>query len=414
MIRDITHLSPLLSVRPVGAAEAADPGALQPGVTINARVVSADRQGVLLSVGGRTVRMEENMTPRLVAGQVLTLQVLSSSPGSLVLRRLDVGTIGGGPDTVSQMTAVRRDLAAALVSLGVTVDEGNLLAAQALIRFGMAVTAENLSDIRRGVASRAARLSETVALAKSLGLPTSPAILRALDTLLTAKTDPSLLTITVPLRADTASIGAHLQMASRAATRSVESRLLSGDIDGARSDLRSHLLRRAQAGDVDAEAAARHLEGQMLANAARANLPGAESGSLFLAFVAATGSRAHYVEMNIKPDAKEAAAGEAAAATPPETGVAATITMPTTHLGLVTARLFLGGDGRLACRLGTADAEGMRRIERSVGHLNEALVRAGFPAVAARAERVEGGGAAVTETPRAAATQPLRALDLRA
>src|SRR5438067_409106 len=91
--------------------------------------------------------------------------------GRTPVRRLDGVGAASGPDA-----AVRRDLAAALVSLGVTVDEGNLLAAQALVRFGVAVTAENLSDVRRGLATHAARRAETIALAKSLNLPLSPAI----------------------------------------------------------------------------------------------------------------------------------------------------------------------------------------------------------------------------------------------
>ncbi len=242
---------------------------------------------------------------------------------------------------LGQRAAVRRDLTAALAALGVPPDEGRLLAAQALVRFGIPLTAEDLADVRRGLASRAARQPETVALAKSLGLPPSPAILRALDTLLSARTDTSLLTITVPMRLagdvrpagdvrlagdvrpDTAAIAAHLQMTTRAATLSGEARLLTGDIDGARSDLRSHLLRRARDGDTDAETAARHLEGQMPANVARANEPGETDGPIFVAFTAATNGRAHPVEMQVERSADEQ--GDAGAEASDGAAVGATV-----------------------------------------------------------------------------------------
>jgi hypothetical protein len=347
----------------------------------------------------------------------LTLQVVSVGPGTLALRRLDAAPpVPGAPGAVtSQATAVRRDLTSALLSIGVTPDPGSLQAAQALVRFGIALTAENLADVRRGRASRLVRLPETVALAKSLALPQTPAILRALDTLLTARADASLMTITVPLRADTAGVAAHLQMAARAATESVEHKLLAGDIDGARTDLRSHLLRRALAGDADAEAAARHLEGQMLANAARATQGGADAGSILVAFVAATGPKSQYVEMHLTPDTTESADEEGAVGEENGArGAAATLHLPTARLGMVTARLHLTPDGRLSCRLGASGEDGMRRIERSVGHLTDALTAAGFDNPVARAQPLDADTPAVPLPPRATAARPLRALDLRA
>jgi hypothetical protein len=321
----------------------------------------------------------------------------------------------GQTETVplGQRAAVRRDLTAALVTLGVTLDEGNLLAAQALVRFGVPLTAENLGDVRRGLASHVVRQPETVALAKSLDLPLSPAILRALDTLLSARTGTSLLTITVPVRPDPGAIAAHLQMAARAATRSVENKLRTGDIDGARSDLRSYLLRRALAGDADAETAARHLEGQMLTNAARGSESGAENGGVLVAFVAATNGRAHPVEMHVQPGAAEddEEPGELSAGK----AVGATLHLPTAHLGVVTARLHLASDGRLSCRLSTSDEAASRRIERSIGHLNDALLRAGFPPPTVQAKHEEAAPEPPSGiTPRARATRPLCALDLRA
>jgi hypothetical protein len=475
MLNDVTSTSPLLAARPVldaaatgreglGTARPPLAGLLRAGHTVNARVLGPDAQGaMLLSIAGHTVRVDAAAAaasaggaPGLLAGQMLTLEVLAvPTPGNgpVMLRRADGAAPaaaptpsagrGAGPDPASQRAAVRHDLALALAEIGVTADEHNLAAAQALIRFGIAVTGENLADVRRARAARLVRLPEAVALAKSLGLPAdSPAILRALDTLLGARADRSLLTVTVPLKPDTGAIAAHLRMAAEAATRSVEQKLLAGDIDAARADLRAHLLRAALGGgDPDAEAAARHLEGQMLVSASRASV-GAEPGSaapgpgggdpaaVFVAFtVAAPGlpRRSHYVEMRVAP---EDADPDAEPGGGNGDGVAATLRLPTAHLGTVTARLRVGADGRLRCRLSTPDAEGMRRIERSVGHLGDALERAGFPAAVARAERgggaapelaahgtTAGGDAAAPEPamlgPREAATRPLRALDLR-
>ncbi len=413
-------MSPVLTARPVAGLQnigaAAPP--LEAGQTLTGRVVSADAGNALIAVAGRTVRVETTPANRLTPGQTLSLQVLSVGPGSLVLRRLDVAEASGATTALGQASAVRQGLAAALNALGVTPDERNMQAAQALVRFGITLTAENLSDVRRGVASRVVRLPETVALAKSLELAPSPAVLRALDTLLTARTDTSLLTITVPMRPDTAGIATHLQMAAQAATESVEHKLLRGDIDGARTDLRSHMLRRAMGGDADAEAAARHLEGQMLTNAARAGRPGGD-GSILVAFVAATGARSQYVEMHLKPRITEDEAKEdneeengGSADTSPKAG--ATLHIPTSRLGMVTARLHLSADGRLSCRLAATDEEGTRRIERSVGNLTEALEQAGFVNPTAKAQAAETlPEPSAPPPPRAAATRPLRALDLR-
>ena len=322
-------------------------------------------------------------------------------------------------------TAARQNLAVALLTLGVAVEEPNLLAAQALVRFGLPITLENLADVRRVTAARLVRLPETVALAKSLGLPvTSPAILRALDTLLSARTDTSLLTIAVSVRPNTEAMADHLQMAARASAQSVENKLLTGDLDGARGDLRSYLLRQSLDGDADCEAAARHLEGQMLVSAASSrNGDGGASPSLLVAFVAATpGGRGQYVEMNLRPNARDeedetsnddAEPGRQSGGT---RGTAASLHLPTASLGLVTARLFLDPSGRLTCRLAANDPEGAARIKRGLVHLENAFAHAGFADATARVASPAAVSVPVppVEAPRAQAAKPLRALDLRA
>ena len=352
--------------------------------------------------------------PRLAIGQMLVLQVISAAPGAPALRLRYFGSASGVQDNASQMTAVRSSLASALADLGVTVDEGNLLSAQALVRFGVTVTGQNLGDVRRGIAQQWARQPETVALAKSLNLSLSPAILRALDTLFAARPDRLLMSIVVPLRADAQGIADQLQRAVRAATWSVENKLLTGNIDSARSDLRSYLLRMAAGGDASAEAVARHLEGQMLTNAARSHCAGEPEGAIFVAFVASSQGKTHPVEMRLRPD--DSADGDEPEPHQPSSeggGVGATLRIPTENLGQVTASLHLGADGQLSCRLAATDPDAAQRIERSLGSLTDALARAGFPAATARAEHVAPvspkGGA---ETPRTTATRPLRALDL--
>jgi len=321
-------------------------------------------------------------------------------------------------------TAARQNLAVALLTLGVAVEEPNLLAAQALVRFGLPITLENLADVRRVTAARLVRLPETVALAKSLGLPvTSPAILRALDTLLSARTDTSLLTIAVSVRPNTEAMADHLQMAARASAQSVENKLLTGDLDGARGDLRSYLLRQSLDGDADAEAAARHLEGQMLVSAASSRNGDAASPSLLVAFVAATpGGRGQYVEMNLRPnvsdeeDESDNDDAEPGRQRDGARGTVASLHLPTANLGLVTARLFLDPSGRLNCRLAATDPKGAARIERGLVHLENAFVHAGFAEATARVTSPAAVSvpAPPVEAPRAQAAKPLRALDLRA
>ncbi len=357
----------------------------------------------------------------LTPGERVT--VAAATPGAEGTRVPAGSALAGAPPS----TQARQNLAAALAALGVPVEEPNLLAAQALVRFGLPITLENLSDVRRVTATRMIRLPETVALAKSLGLPvTSPAILRALDTLLSARTDPSLLTIAVSVRPNTEAMADHLQMAARASAQSVENKLLTGDLDGARGDLRSYLLRQSLDGDADCEAAARHLEGQMLVSAASSrNGDGgaAASPSLLVAFVAATpGGRGQYVEMNLRPnvtdeenesDNDDAEPGRQHGGT---RGTAASLHLPTANLGLVTARLFLDPSGRLTCRLAANDPKGAARIERGLVHLENAFTHAGFADATARvtSPAAISAPAPPVEASRALAAKPLRALDLRA
>ena len=335
-------------------------------------------------------------------------------------RRVEFAAPGGGTATPGQRMAVWRDLAAALSELGVTVDENNLLAAKALVRFGVAVTGENLQDVRRGLASGDARLPETVALARSLGLPPSPAILRALDALLAGRADGAgapLALDAIPVDPDTpsAAVADRLETVARAVMRSVENRLLAGDQEGARSDLRAHLILSALGGDADAEASARHLEGQMLVSAGRAHRDGADA-PLFVAFTVASAGTAHQVEMQVRPDADDAVADSLSERGEGSTGAAAaaTLRLPTAGLGLVTVRLLLDSVGRLSCHLSTPDAAAARRMADGAPRLEAALARAGFARPIARAEQAEVGDALADALPCAAAAQPLRALDVRA
>lgn len=402
------HTDPILSARPVvGPAEIGSLPPFPAGQVVVARVVSADAQGALLSLAGQMVQVEADITPRLVAGQTLSLQVTSASPRSVTLRRLDTGAVGGGPDSVSQNALVRRDLAAALADLGVTVDENNLLAAQSLVRFGVAITDENLADVRRGLLSGNVSRAEAVALAKSLHLPLAPAILRALDTLLSGPSLSSPMTLALPPRPDREALAAQVGQAVRVATRSLENKLLRGDLEAARSDLRAHLLRAALGGDGEAEAAARHLEGQMLVSAASQR---SDDAGVFVAVSVLSGNRSFPVEMRLRPDEPEED-DESGKADPEAVGATeATLRLPTTHLGVVTARLRLSTDGRIVCRLSTPDAGGLRQIEQSMGRLTAALTAAGF---ARPATYTDPGAADEIATPGAVAARPLRALDLR-
>lgn len=405
----ITGIPAVLSARPVAdpVAEVGKLPLLQAGQNVAARVISVDTEGALLSLAGHTVRVEVDQMPRLAAGQALSLRVLSATPQSLVLRRLDADTTASPTDLGTQPTLVRRDLAAALGALGVVVDDDNLLGAQALVRFGVALTSENLGDLRRTRAVHTLRLPETAALAKSLGLPLSPAILRALETLLVAPDDKALMSITIPVRSPAAAIAPQIEMAARAVAQSVENKLLTGDIDGARSDLRAHLLGRAHAGDGNAERAALYLEGQMLVNAA--SVPADPQRPFYVAFVAAAAQQIHHVEMRFEADPAEDDPGTNANGAP---SARATVRIPTAHLGVVTARLQLTAPGCLACDLLATSAPATQRIGQSMEQLTAALAKAGFAHATARAEHRALPD--LTATPQAAASQPLLALDVTA
>ena len=162
----------------------------------------------------------------------------------------------------------------------------------------------------------------------------------------------------------------------------------------------------------------------MLVSAASSrNGDGGASPSLLVAFVAATpGGRGQYVEMNLRPnvsdeedesDNDEAEPGRQHGGT---RGTAASLHLPTAHLGLVTARLFLDPSGRLTCRLATSNPNGAARIERGLVHLENALAHAGFADATARVASPSAVSvpAPPVEAPRAQAAKPLRALDLRA
>lgn len=281
-------------------------------------------------------------------------------------------------------------LRATLLSLGETASTANLRLAEAFTHLGLPLTPAALSEARIALA-RAPNADESAfALAKSLGLPTSPGILNALSAVTRGippdKALPAELMdwLSFAARADGEpdALAAQLHLMASQRTQSVESRLALGSPDGEIARHTRTLLLRLAGGSADpqvqtgADTLAAHLEGQQLVNQAAQDRGKAEQAApLYLAIPVLFPGEQTMLEMTVQPwdaDREGNADGDAPY-------LQATVRLATTRLGRVQATLIGTLSGSLTCRLGAERPATLRLLRRGEAALAASLGAQGWP-----------------------------------
>ena len=173
-------------------------------------------------------------------------------------------------------------LRAALLELGLSAGTANMALAQSLAQMGLPLTAAMLAEAGGALARAPGASPSSFALAHSLNLEPTPAILRALSAVTEGipanRALPDEISAWLGLHLDMTETdpdtqSAHLHLMVNARAHSLENRLLSGTGGSPFHDARALLLRLAQnSGDRQtqrgADTLAAHMEGQQLVNAA--------------------------------------------------------------------------------------------------------------------------------------------------
>lgn len=314
-------------------------------------------------------------------------QALPSLPGErLSLPRLAVGTLT--PEMIR----------ATLLEMGASAAGTDVALAEALAQVGLPLSGASLAEANSALARAPGVAPQAYALAKSLGLPTTPDGLKALTAVLTASEQGVPASQALPVRvrerlglsldADTApqALARHLGERMRQAGRSTENRLLAREqavSDVSLTDARTVLLRLAQTSgnsaiQSEADRLAAHLEGQQLLNLAslqaHADKPVVP---LYLAVPLLFEGVSMLAEMRLWSPRRRNEADEDEEREPSRLRV--TVRVTPSRLGRVQADLSGCIAGSLSCRLGVEKPAAQRLLARNTGTLAEALSAAGWP-----------------------------------
>lgn len=280
-------------------------------------------------------------------------------------------------------------LRTALLSLGEAVSEANLSLAGALTHLGLPLSPAMLSEARIALARAPGADPSAFALAKSLGLPASPAILQALSTVTRGIPPGNALPaelmdwLSLAAHADMEpdALAAQLHLMTSQRLQSVESRLLA---ESPNAEIARHsrtLLLRLADGTADpqvksgADTLAAHLEGQQLVNQAAQHAGSSgQPAPVYIAIPLLLPGEQTMLEMNIHPwDADRE--GDALDDAP---YLQATVRLATTRLGRVQATLVGTLSGSLTCRLGAERPATLRLLRRGEASLATALGAQGW------------------------------------
>lgn len=285
-------------------------------------------------------------------------------------------------------------LRTALLELGVATTPENLQLAQAFTQIGLQLTATTLSQAHVALAEAQSAAPLSYVLAKSLNLPTTPDILRALSTVTTgipARRALPLdvmewLGLAVHAGEDTETLAGQISLLINQRALSTERRLSQADISEADTlqDSRSMLLRLAlSAGDKQirsgADTLASHIEGQQLINLAAHSSDTIDGpiGCYFALPLQLPGEQST-LEMNVwrrsesEDDSQEEADTE-------EPSWRTAVRLATSRLGRIEAALAGTTYGSLTCRIGAEKSSTVRLLLRSREKLAGALATAGWP-----------------------------------
>ena len=242
---------------------------------------------------------------------------------------------------------------ATLLEMGVAATPSDVALAETLAQIGLPLTAVSLAEASAAMARSPGALPQAYALAKSLGLPTTPDGLKALTAVLTASKQSVPTSQELNLDADTVpailarQLGEHMLQGWRGPIPSL------------------------------ADGLSAHLEGQFLLNQASLQAHAGKSDvPLYLAVPLMFGSETTLAEMRLwAPQRREELADEEERSAQ---SLRVTLRLTPPRLGRVQADLTGQISGSLNCRLGVEKAASQRLLSRNTGALAEAFSAAGW------------------------------------
>lgn len=299
----------------------------------------------------------------------------------------DVGAPNGEATPATILTPAL--LRAALLEMGVTPSEVNLQLAEAFANLGLPLTASTIATAHLALARAPKSSPLAYALAKSLNLPTTPDVLRALSTVTDGIPARSAmptdvmdwLSLALDSGMDAEALAAQLCLMVNQRGRSTERRLAMAQKNG-RDDLhdtRSLLLRLAHsAGDkqicLGADALAAHIEGQQLINlAAQHDHTGPDQPALYFALPLQFPAEQTMLELCLwsREEDWHEESDDALQ-------FKATARLATSRLGRIEIELASLLSGLLTCRLGAEQVPTVRLMQRNGEKLAASLTALGW------------------------------------
>ena len=293
----------------------------------------------------------------------------------------------------TETTLTPPSLRNALIEIGATSTEENLALAEAFAKLGVPLTEENLSEGRSVLAREPGLSPVAYALAKTLELPRTPAVLKALAAVVqgwqTGKALPDevmrLLSLAPDAALDSTELASQIARVFNRLGQSTESRLTRGNTSQEilLKDVRASLMRLAEASDdahlrAAADSHAALIEGQQLLNQvslAKFDPPVA----LYFAFPLQFGTQTLAAEVQVwNRDDRE----------PPEsekettTYLRATVRVAPPRLGRVEVRLLGTWAGVLSCVLCAEKPSSYRLMRREAENLIDGLGKLGWKVTA--------------------------------
>ena len=279
-------------------------------------------------------------------------------------------------------------LRAALLELGLNASSDNMALAQSLAQLGLPLSTSMMGEANGALARAPGASPSSFALAKSLNLTPTPAILRALSTVTdgipAGRALPAEISEWLGLHLDAADLdteqlAAHLHLMVNARTHSLEQRLLTGTGGNPFHDARALLLRLAQNSrdrqtQAGADTLASHIEGQQLVNGAARHVD--VHAPLYVAMPMALPGETSMLELKLwtQDEARdwEQEADDADA-------LRAVVRLATTKLGRVQIELTGTLAGQLTCCVGAEKPAAVRLLTRHREQLASSLCALGWP-----------------------------------
>ena len=292
---------------------------------------------------------------------------------------------------IVETTLTPTALRTTLLRIGVTADATNLLLAEAFAQLGLPLTPASFTEAHVSLAQASGASPMAYALAKSLNLPATPNILRALATMtdgIPARRALPMevtewLSLAVPAGEDTEAIADRLRLLLDQRAKSTEHRLADAVREQTRPDpdTRALLLRLAQsAGEksvrIGSDTLSAHMEGQQLVNfAAQRDQTEDQPIPLYFAMPLLLTGEQTMLEMNVQRQ-RSAPEGDE---DEEESGWQTTIRLATSRLGRIEVELIGTALGALTCRLSAENKPTVRLLTRSQEKLAASLAAAGWP-----------------------------------